>query len=274
MLDLNDPTLDERLRRRTAEGRFEISESQLVSEIRLLQAQGNHSGVQRLSVVLLERCKPMFLRHSQGLSHRPELREDAIANMAAQLLNEVLNPQEVFLLQNFVHYLRCLGVDEFKRILRQEGLLYRHDDDGNPSGKPQHVPRYLIDALHPAPADDEGGLTADVANPGDQYEELHAQEESMRILMYLQDGIDRKIVVLRAIEKMKWDDIARLCGYTERTVRLRYERARSYLRTCLQKESEQGDVRPQRHVGVQAEGAGQGEQRVRGKSRQQKGSKR
>ena len=264
MIDLNDPTLDERLRRRTAEGRFEISESHLVAAIRSLRASGDQAGVQRLAVVLLERCKPMFIRHSQGLRHRPDLREEAIANMAVQLLNEVQNPQEVFLLQNFVHYLRCLCVDEFKRVLRQEGLLYHHDDDGHPSGRPLHVPRALMDSLHPAPADDEGGLTSDVANTTDQYEELHSQEESARILMYLRDETDRKIVVLRAIEKMKWDDIAQLCGYTERTVRSRYERARVYLRECLLKENE--------HVvrGINTPN----EQIERRKSREQKGTKR
>ena len=36
--------------------------------------------------------------------------------------------------------------------------------------------------------------------------------------------------VLRAIDGMKWDDIAVVCKRTERTVRLRYERARTYLR--------------------------------------------
>lgn len=264
MINLNDPTLDERLRRRTAEGRFEISESQLVATIRSLRNSGDQAGVQRLAGVLLDRCKPMFIRHSQGLRHRPDLREEAIANMAVQLLNEVLNPQEVFLLQNFVHYLRCLCVDEFKRVLRQEGLLYQHDDDGHPAGRPQHVPRALMDSLHPAPADDESGLTADVANSTDQYEELHAQEESARILMYLRDATDRKIVVLRAIEKMKWDDIAQLCGYTERTVRSRYERARVYLRECLLKENE--------HV-VRGINALDG-QMERGKTREQKGMKR
>ena len=43
-------------------------------------------------------------------------------------------------------------------------------------------------------------------------------------------------MVLRAIEDMKWDDIALVCKRTERTVRLRYERARSYLRECISQE--------------------------------------
>jgi DNA-directed RNA polymerase specialized sigma24 family protein len=48
--------------------------------------------------------------------------------------------------------------------------------------------------------------------------------------------MDRKIMVLRAIEGMKWDDIAVICKRTERTIRLRYERARSYLRERITRE--------------------------------------
>ena len=121
-------------------------------------------------------------------------------------------------------------------ILRQEGLYYRRDSEGRPAGKPQHVPRALVESLQPAPADDDGQPASDVADPHNQYEEMHTEEESTRILTYLRDPLDRQIVTLRAIEGMKWDDIAELCRRTERTVRLRYERARSYLRECVQKE--------------------------------------
>ena len=236
MIDLGDATLDERLRRRTAEGRYEISEVELILNIRALQAEGNGEGVRRLSEVLLVRCAPAFQRHSYGLRHRPDLREEAIANMGVHLLQEARNPNEIFMTQNFIHYLRCLCVDEFNRVLRQEGLYYRRDAEGRPSGRPQHVPRALIEPLRPAPADDEGISVGDVADPHDQYEQVHAEEESQRILTYLHDQLDRKIMVLRAIEGMKWDDIAILCKKTERTVRLRYERSRSYLRECVSKE--------------------------------------
>src|SRR5947208_1520160 len=69
--------------------------------------------------------------------------------------------------------------------------------------------------------------------PEDQYKQLHAIEESLRILTFLSDPLDRKIMVLRAIQHMKWDDIALICKRTERAIRLRYERARSYLRECI-----------------------------------------
>lgn len=236
MIDLNDPTLDERLRRRTPEGRYEIGEVELIVQIRVLLAEGNMTGVQFLSEVLLYRCAPAFQRYSQGLRHRPDLREEAIANMGEHLLRESQNPGEVFMTQNFVHYLRCLCVDEFNRVLRQEGLFYKRDEEGRPAGRPQHVPRALVEPLRPASPDDDGISTADVADPQDQYERLHAEDESQRILTYLNDPLDRMIMVLRAIEGMKWDDIAALCKKTERTVRLRYERARSYLRECLARE--------------------------------------
>lgn len=241
MIDLSNPTnpvLHEQLRRRTAEGRYEINEIELVKAIRALYARGDSTGTKVFSEILLYRCIPAFQKHSQGLRHRPELREEAIANMSEHLLREALNPKEVFMTQNFVHYLRCLCADEFNRVLRQEGLYYRRDGEGRPSGRPQHVPRALIDPLRPVSPDDESFSNADVADPNDEYERLHADDESQRILTYLQDPLDRTIMVLRAIEGMKWDDIAVVCKRTERTVRSRYERARSYLRECMVKEQQ------------------------------------
>ncbi len=222
MIDLSDPTLDEQLQRRATDGRYELGESELVINIRALQAAGNMAGVRRLCEVLLQRCVPLFQRHTQGLRYQPELREEATANMAEHLLREALNPDEVFMTKNFIHYLRCLCADEFNRVLRQEGLHYRRDDEGRPAGRPQHIPRSLLEPLQ-APRDgDQGPIGADVADPHDQYEAMHAGNESQRILMYLQDPLDRKIMVLRSIEEMKWDDIATLCERTDRTVRLRF----------------------------------------------------
>jgi DNA-directed RNA polymerase specialized sigma24 family protein len=236
MIDTHDPLLKERLRQRTPEGRYEISEIELVLNIRALHAQGDQEGARMLSEVLLERCGPEFQRHTWGLRHRPDLREEAVANMSEHLLREAMNPKEVFITQNFIHYVRCLCVDEFNRVLRQEGLRYQRDDEGRPVGRPHHVPRGLMESLHAAPVDDEAPPAADVADPEDQYEHLHAAEESQRILTFLSDPLDRKIMVLRAIEEMKWDDIAVICKRTERTVRLRYERARGYLRDRILKE--------------------------------------
>src|SRR5713226_3228978 len=236
MIDLHDPTLKERLRRRTTEGRYEISEIELVLNIRALQAQGDTEDARMLCEVLLGRSAPEFQHHTWGLRHRPELREEAIANMSEHLLRESMNPKEVFITQNFIHYVRCLCVDEINRILRQEGLRYQRDDEGRPTGRPHHVPRALIEPLQPAPTDSDALPTADVADPQDQFEHLHAYEESRRILAFLSDPLDRKIMVLRAIEHMKWDDIAVICKRTERTIRLRYERARSYLRECILRE--------------------------------------
>ncbi len=236
MLDLEEPTLKEYLRRRKPEGRYEVSEIEIVLSIRTLHAQGNTARVRLLCEILLERCAPEFQRRTLGLRHRPDLREEAIANMNEHLLREALDPKELFITQNFIHYLRCLCADEFTRVLRQEGLHYRRDDAGRPAGRPQHVPRTLMEPLQAAPADEEGIPSADVADPHDQYEWLHAVNESQRILTYLADPMDRMIMVLRAIEDMKWDDIALVCKRTERTVRLRYERARTYLRECISRE--------------------------------------
>jgi len=237
MIDPHDPTLMERLKRRTLEGRFEISEIDLILTIRDLHAKGDNESVHMLCTVLLERSTPEFQRHTWGLRHRPDLREEAIANMGEHLLREAMNPKEIFMTQNFIHYIRCLCVDEFNRVLRHEGLRYQRDDEGRPIGRPYHIPRSLMEPLQLRPTDSDAALpSADVADPQDQFEHLHAYEESQRILAFLSDPLDRKIMVLRAIEHMKWDDIAVICKRTERTIRLRYERARGYLRECILRE--------------------------------------
>jgi hypothetical protein len=141
MLDPRDPTLQARLSRRTPEGRFEITEIEVVSTIRVYHEQGDMEATQMLCEALVGRCGPEFQRHSWGLRHRPDLREEAIANMSEHLLREALNPKEIFITQNFIHYVRCLCVDEFNRILRQEGLRYQRDAEGRPVGRPHHIPR-------------------------------------------------------------------------------------------------------------------------------------
>lgn len=236
MIDAHNPTIKASLNLRTSEGRYQINEIEIVRAIRAYHGQGDLEASHLLSEVLLVRCAPEFQRHSWGLRHRPDLREEAMANMSEHLLREALDPSEIFMTKNFIHYVRCLCVDEFNRILRQEGLRYQRDAEGRPVGRPHHVPRALIEPLQATPLDSEAPPAADVADPLDQYEHLHANEESQRILTFLADPLDRKIVVLRAIEGMKWDDIALLCKRTERTIRLRYEKARAYLRECLVRE--------------------------------------
>jgi DNA-directed RNA polymerase specialized sigma24 family protein len=239
MINLQDPALKEHLGRKTPEGRYVVSEAELVLNIRAYAAQGDAAAVRTLCEVLLERCAPEFQRRTLGLRHRPDLREDAIANMCEHLLREALDPREVFMTQNFYHYVRCLCADEFNRVLRQEGLYYRRDSEGRPAGRPQHVPRALIESLQTSLTGDDGSPGADVADPDDVYERLHAVHESQRILAYLRDPLDRTIMILRVFERMKWDDIAQICRRTERTVRLRYEKACAYLRECINREESQ-----------------------------------
>ncbi|HVB72566.1 MAG TPA: hypothetical protein VNE38_03325 [Ktedonobacteraceae bacterium] len=238
MIDLHDPTLSERLRRRTPEGRFEISEIELVQAIREYDARKNSDGSRMLSEVLLDRGKATIQHYARGLNHRPDLREEAEANMFERLLREAKDPKETFIAQNFIHALRMLCIDEFKRILRQEGMLYKHDEHGRPVGRPQHVPRAYIEPLQPTPVDSDTPLSADVADPLDQYDQLHAQEESLRILNMLDDSLDRMIMALRVLRGWKWDEIARACKRNERTIRLRYEKACSLLKIRLVNEEQ------------------------------------
>jgi DNA-directed RNA polymerase specialized sigma24 family protein len=76
-----------------------------------------------------------------------------------------------------------------------------------------------------------------VADPKDAFEERLAAIEAQRILELLPDPLDRQIVILRALEGMRWDDIAALCGKTERTMRLRFEKARKRMREHVEAEA-------------------------------------
>src|SRR5262249_20839153 len=149
------------------------------------------------------------------------------------------DPGETFMVLNFVHYLRCLCADNFNRVLRQEGLSYRRDEQGRPAGRPQHVPRPLVERIDIAAEDREepGVQAAVVADPHDRLEGGMAGVEAHRILGFRPDPLDRQIRVLRALEHMRWDDIARLCGKTERTMRLRYEKALVRLRQSIEAET-------------------------------------
>jgi RNA polymerase sigma factor (sigma-70 family) len=242
LLDPREPKTLTRLKKRTASGGYEIPEATLVRTLRAWGAQGNEGNVEvvrALCELLVDRCMPEFQRRSWGLRHRQDLMEDAIAGMIEQLLREAQDPREKFMTLNFVHYLRCLCADNFSRVLRQEGLSYRRDEQGRPAGRPQHVPQALVDRIDVAAEerDDAIGQAGVVPDPRDDLEERMAAVEAQRILGYLPDPLDRRIMVLRALEHMRWDDIAKLCGKTERTMRLRYEKALARLRQCIEAET-------------------------------------
>ncbi len=241
-----EPVLDPRrsetqalLKQRTPSGGYEVSEAALVLAIRAWEGRGDAEAVRSLCEVLVDRCMPEFQRRSWGLRHRPDLMEDAIAGMIEQVLREARDPSEKFMTLNFIHYLRCLCADNFSRVLRQEGLSYRRDEQGRPAGRPQHVPQALVDRIDVAAEDREDAAAQPgvVADPRDTLEERMAAVEAQRILGYLPDQMDRQIMVLRALEHMRWDDIAKICGKTERTMRLRYEKALVTLRQCIEAET-------------------------------------
>jgi len=230
--DPRNPHTAERLKQRTSSGGYVVSDADLVRAIRAWKARGESERVRELCEVLVTRCMPEFQRRSYGLRHRPDLMEEAIAGMIEQLLREVQNPREEFMLANFIHYLRCLCADNFQRVLRNEGLSFRRDAQGNPVGRGMHVPQALVDRLDVPLGEGDGAETAgrELADPGDQLATRMASIEAQRILRYLPDPLDQRIMILRVFEEMRWDDIAALCGKTERTMRLRFEKAKALLR--------------------------------------------
>ncbi len=234
-LDPRDPVTLASLRERQPGGAYSVSDADLVIAMRGWDARGDRARVRALGELLVDRCMPEFQRRSWGLRHRPDLMEDAVAGMVEQLLREALDPREVFMTQNFIHYLRCLCADNFSRTLRQEGLSYRRDEQGRPAGRPQHIPRALIERidLSAEEREDAGAQAQTVADPHDAYEDRLAAVEAQRILSYLPDPLDRRILALRVFERLQWEEIAALCGKTERTMRLRYEKARVVLQERL-----------------------------------------
>jgi RNA polymerase sigma factor (sigma-70 family) len=211
----------------------QTSEGDLVLAIRALQRKGDIGGMHRLCVTLLERCSTEFQRRTHGLSHRPDLREEAIASMREHVLREALDEDKVFMTQNFPHYLRCVCAEEFKSVLRQEGLHSPCDHEGRPAHRPDRVPRNLLESWQDASSGGTEMPWMDIPDEVDQYEQLHAREECRRILAFLPDHEDRLIVVLRALEGLRFNKIARALRCSERTVRNRYYRATSMLRDWL-----------------------------------------
>jgi DNA-directed RNA polymerase specialized sigma24 family protein len=230
--DPRNPGTAEKLKQRTSSGGYVVSDADLVRAIRAWKARGETERVRGLCEALVTRCMPEFQRRSYGLRHRPDLMEEAIAGMIEQLLREAQNPREEFMLANFIHYLRCLCADNFQRVLRNEGLSYRRDAQGNPAGRGMHVPQALVDRLDVPLGEGDGAETAgrELADPGDQLATRMASLEAQRILRYLTDPLDQRIMILRVFEEMRWDDIAALCGKTERTMRLRFEKSKALLR--------------------------------------------
>ena len=213
-----------------------------VALVLALRAQHKTSEqTQSLWEKLQSRCEALFLCHVQGLRHRPDLREEALANMRERLWREVMFTENTSITEHFPHYLRCMASEEFRRILRQEGLLPRRDASPRRGNVPLHVPRSLISSLDELPSDNtsqSAKAQASLLADEDLYGQWHAEMEVQRLLAYLPDPLDRTVLVLRAIEGMKWDDIAGHCHCTERTARLRYKQVCAFLRNVLSQEQE------------------------------------
>jgi RNA polymerase sigma factor (sigma-70 family) len=235
-LDPRRPEILALLQRRTPQGGYAVGDARLVLAIRAFAQRGDMAAANQLSELLLVRNRPMLVRHTMGLRHRPELMEEAMASIMEQLIREARDPREQFMTLNFAHYLRCLCADVFNRVLRQEGLGSVPDAGGSSAGRPNRVPRALLDPLAPESVGAEYGVADVLADPHDAIASFEATEEARRILELVDDPLDRRILILRALGGYQWDEIASLCGKTERTMRLRYEKTRTRLREQLTRE--------------------------------------
>lgn len=251
----------ERLEQRVPGGGYVVPDTQLIRAIRAFDQSGETQQRDTLFTMLLDRCKPMFRKMANGLAHRPEWREDAISDMTVQLWREVLDPRETFMLQNFAHYLKCLCTDNFNRLLRAEGYGFRTNEQGQVTGRPEHVPATLVDTIdRAAPAGDQQEAVVDIlADPLNTLDARLAVLEAERILQTLPDPLDRKIVYLRVFGNLQWEEIAALCGKTERTMRTRFERARQQMQSTLtaspdRPTTDQDAAAPPRRPGARAKG--------------------
>jgi len=230
-LDPRLPEVQRQLAQRTPHGGYVVPDAALVVALRAFDQYHDSEARNRLFEVLVQRARPMFRKMAGGLRSHPEWVEDAIADMTLQLWKEVLDPKETFMVQNFGIYLKRLAVDQFKHTLRNEGRLYRTNEQGQVTGRPDHVPAALIDSLDRAPGTDDetNTVTTNIADANDALGEREAELEAERILHFVRDPLDRKIVTLRVFLHLKWDEIATACGMSERTMRTRFEIARAQM---------------------------------------------
>ena len=135
-LDPRDADTRALLAKRTPGGGYAIGDAALVRGIRAADARADTEAARELAGMLVTRCLPEFQRRAWGLRQRPELMEDAIANMIEQLLREARDPHEIFMTQNFIHYLRCLCADNFSTRAAPGGPLVPARRRGTASGPP------------------------------------------------------------------------------------------------------------------------------------------
>ncbi len=224
------PAVRERLAQRASGGGYVVPDTHIVLAIRAYHQQRDIARYQDLFEILIERCRPTLKHFARGLPASE--REDAIEDMTMQLLQEVIDPRETFMTQNFGVYLKRLCVDNFNRALRSSGHAYRVDDQGQVAGRPRHVPAPLVRSLD-QPAGDGDDLGESVADPQDDIAARLSNIQAAALLRMIADPLDRTIVYLREVVELPWEEIARICGKTERTMRTRHARAMAFLRERL-----------------------------------------
>lgn len=227
---------------------YAVSCADIVAAVR--HAEVDRATKDFLLEILMERNRPLFLKHACGLRSRPELREDLIQNMCEQLLREAQDPRETYMISNFGNYVRCLANGQFSRMLRQEGLNRCIDEKGQVFKRGHSVPRTLMRPISLATYGSEDyamdgsplaltGSPVAVADPEDGFDRALSDAEYRRLLNLLTSEQDREIVRLRAVEGYRWAAIRQRVSLSDRGVRSRFSNALRLLQTYLSAE-EQG----------------------------------
>ncbi len=237
--DPRRPAVQRKLKMRAPSGNgYAIPDVLLVRACRAFHQAGDVERCGLLFEVLIVRCQPVFMKYARGLRHNPSAAEDAIAEMQLQFWKELIDPNEVFMEQNFGVYITRLAVDGFKHQMRQEGLRVRGEDDA--TGASRYVPASRVESLdRPRHGDDPSLTLADtVAGATDDVEQFIGNEAAIEIMRFIPDRLNRTIVYLRAILKIPWADVVTYVKMSDRMVRLRYQTARTQMRIGLAKRGE------------------------------------
>jgi DNA-directed RNA polymerase specialized sigma24 family protein len=240
--DPRRPAVQRKLKVRASSGNgYAIPDVLLVHACRAFYQAGDMDRCGLLFEVLIIRCHPVFLKFARGLRHNPSAAEDAIAEMRLQFWKELIDPNEVFMEQNFGVYITRLAVDGFKHQMRQEGLRARGEDDAPTASR--HVPAGRVESLdRPRHGDDAALTLADtVADTTDDMEQFIGNEAAKEILRFIPDKLNRTIVYLRAILKIPWAEVVAEVKMSDRMVRLRYQTALTQMRMGMAK---RGDLPP------------------------------
>ncbi len=191
-------------------------------------------------LVLFPRIRQYSPAHLSGFKTKQHLLEEAVSEINTKIWNELIqqkNMQEVpFMQQNFKVYHQRVCIDTYKKTNRDEGISKQGSDQS--TGKPRHVPQtqmVSVDYVRPNSEDRQEPL--EIADDYSLENTVIGADQIQNILLLLDSPNDAKIVYLRAILQMQWNEIAEIMKISDRTARNHYQQAIQFLQSQLSPDS-------------------------------------